>query len=78
MEWISVKDRLPELGIIVALMDCTTYRNNGDMKMNNPHVVQAGYLNEFGGGYWSVYGERGMEIDAFTHWMPLPEPPEAE
>ena len=75
MEWISVKDRLPELHIVVALMDCTSYRNNGNQEVNNPHVVQAGHLTHFGGNYWSVYGERGLEVDSFTHWMPLPEPP---
>ena len=78
MEWINIKDRLPELGIIVALMDFNRYRNDGDVEVNNPNVVQAGYLNHFGSDYWSVYGERGLEVDAFTHWMLLPDPPKEE
>jgi hypothetical protein len=30
-----------------------------------------------GSGFWSVRGERAIALQSFTHWMPLPEPPEA-
>ena len=73
--WISVEERLPEIGQMVVLMDINRYANNGELKVDNEHVVQAGYLNEFRTKYWSVYGERSLCLDAFTHWQPLPSPP---
>lgn len=76
-DWISVKDRLPELYQAVALMSVDRYANNGELPVNNPHIIAAGYLSEWGNKYWSVRGEQSLMLDAFTHWMPLPEPPEA-
>jgi hypothetical protein len=71
MEWISVDDRLPEDGLMVALMDKNRYTNN-PINIKNEHVVQCGYINDFHGRYWSIYGERAMEIKSFTHWCELP------
>lgn len=75
MEWISVKDRLPELHTMVALMDVTRYANNGNVQVDNEHVVQAGFLDEFGSKHWSLYGERALVLGAFTHWSKLDLPP---
>lgn len=75
MDWINIDDRLPELHKHVALMDTNRYANNGSLTLENEHVVQVGFLNDWGEKYWSVYGERGMSLNAFTHWHPLPEPP---
>ena len=74
MEWISIEDRLPNIGQMVTLMNTKRYANNGELKVDNEHVVQSGYLNNFGSDYWSVYGERALCLNAFTHWTPLPEP----
>ena len=63
-EWISVKDRLPEDGDVVLVC-------NVDMML--PTLCQwdareDGWL----GGKWT-FGR-----SAFTHWMPLPQPPKGE
>lgn len=47
--------------------DCECPDGVPDMK-----VTATGYLADFGGLYWSVFGERGLTIDSFTHWMPIP------
>ena len=71
--WISVEDRLPEPGLMVALLDENRWMNTGDDSEKN--VCQCGYLSCLGKPYWSIYGERGAVVNAFTHWMPLPEAP---
>lgn len=66
MEWISVKDRLPDKN-----GDFLAYVPNE--KDNTKERVETLYYmdinNWFKGDYYSrkVYG--------VTHWMPLPEPP---
>ena len=75
-EWISVKDDMPEKHEYVLLMADRYWSSPEgvpDMK-----VTVTGYLQEYGSGlFWSVFGELGMDLDSFTHWMPLPEPPNA-
>lgn len=76
-EWISVMEALPNNHKYCALMDTRSYANNGNRIVNNEHMVKAGYLTSIGGiRFWSCHGERGVEIDSFTHWMQLPDPPE--
>ena len=60
-EWISVKDRLPEVWqkVIVAI------RVNGDS------IVDTGWWLEDGRTVVSL----GFIQNHITHWMPLPEPP---
>lgn len=69
VEWISVKDRLPEFydWVLVAVESVagpsiivTAYRNRL-VKMEDWHWWWFGYPSEIG------------EV---THWMPLPPPPE--
>jgi hypothetical protein len=74
-EWIDINERLPELNVAVALLDVNTWMNTGDTEFSvNWHG--AGYLSEFGSKYWSVFGEpRSWDVNAVTHWMPLPPPP---
>ncbi len=62
-EWISVEDRLPEIGVEVIVCD-----NYGDVytdcltKMNTAWAKHSRYI-----------------IDLhYTHWMPLPKPPKKE
>jgi len=61
-KWISVKDRLPEEdGIYIAYPTMT----------GNVYPVRY-----FKGFHWRTI--MGSDVwDAPTHWMPLPEPPEA-
>lgn len=62
MEWISVKDRLPENDIwyLVCINRCLPF---------------AATLSE--DGIWQFEDESGNEENCtdVTHWMPLPEPP---
>ena len=76
--WVSVAERLPRYGQMVALIDIERYANNGDIKVDNEHVNMCGYLHNFGSDYWSIYGDRGTQVNAFTHWRPLPSPPTTE
>ena len=65
MEWISVKDRLPEQyeRVIVARV----------YEKGKPLQVEQGMLTA--GGWWKVYGTNVKKV---SYWMPLPEPPEEE
>ena len=60
-EWISVKDRLPELNKLV--LACNTV---GDIEI-------VSYYNE----KFMLYdgNEYPYEMRYITHWMPLPQPP---
>lgn len=65
-EWISVKDRLPELGIPVAIL------LDGNYML--PDIAYRS--SKIRGNPWcSRYAVR---VDSVTHWMPLPEPPKEE
>ncbi len=72
MEWISVEDRLPELGYYLILTD-------GDIQTAN-------FSNNFGTRWYGYFGmsenDMGMsctiEFKEVTHWMPLPSPPKQQ
>jgi hypothetical protein len=72
MEWISVKDRLPENGIFLVVV----YEWTGLLseKPKTPEVVIKRYS-----GYWHkkqcFYDTGGYENLEVTHWMPLPDAP---
>jgi hypothetical protein len=66
MEWISVKDRLPEhLEKILIVYE------------GSDNVLMANYKNGLVGmGFYVYYADGRMLIHTpVTHWMPLPEPP---
>ena len=70
-EWISVKDRLPEM--------------NGEYLCLwvNKSVSDAEYESIYGSfGYWFNFWEdeykEWISYDGITHWMPLPTPPKGE
>ena len=71
--WIDCKERLPEIGQYVILL-ADRYWNVPE-GIDDMRVTATGYLNKHGSLYWSVFGERGFDIDAFTHWMPIPPAP---
>lgn len=63
--WISVKDRLPEIG--TSILYCAFGRSVGE-----------GTYQGFDGNHhvWNMYAVSGTHWDdEVTHWMPLPEPP---
>ena len=78
-EWISVKDRLPELNeIVLAVL------NEPNKRLNYPYEEKTLLLFRRGYKYITGYEEKwerpfGAETrdynDEVTHWMPLPEPP---
>ena len=67
MEWISVKDRLPNERIMPVLAF------NGTAPIYNQHVFQATW---FGQDKYFLANDRALKyLGEITHWMPLPEPP---
>ena len=71
--WISVEDKLPqETGEVCRVVN---------LMMDNG-LETAGWLNDITGlGYFLDSRSsfiRQAPISRFTHWMPLPEPPEVE
>lgn len=56
MEWILIKDSLPEQGIDVLLFD------GGQ--------IYFGYFSEISEKF--IVGDDKVEINDFTHWMKLP------
>lgn len=64
--WISVKDRLPEQ--MKKVLTTVEYDFNGKHYRN----LKIAYYD--GNGKWEPLSRQTDEI---THWMPLPEPPEA-
>jgi hypothetical protein len=62
MQWISVKDRLPEVDEVYIGSD-------GTYVFPIYYLAKSTFRN---GSLWSWEGESYPEV---THWMPLPEPP---
>lgn len=60
MDWISVKDRLPEIGIPVLI--------------HNLHWAYGVVANYAGEGVWMDTWHQRMTYTP-THWMSLPDPP---
>ncbi len=70
MEWINVKDRLPEKGKNWETTFCLIYAKGGGILVR----PFDSYHN-----CWNDEDDDDYECDAvgglITHWMPLPEPP---
>ena len=72
MEWISVKDRMPDAyqPVIVHVRHTEEWRNT--VLTEHPwHVVEEDVW--LGDGWCNNADE---DIHEVTHWMPMPEPPE--
>ena len=65
-EWISVKDRLPENGYVIAFAEIGCEYLIGVLD-------EAAYV----GDGICCYGD-GVMMMCVTHWMPLPEPPKGD
>jgi hypothetical protein len=72
--WIKIIDELPAPLKLVALMECNSYMNMGNITDEQFPVCRVGYLDASlsGHSFWSCYGERGFTMDSFTHWAALP------
>lgn len=78
MEWISVKDRLPENGVEVLIYYATDiiqgFIYNGIWKgsVRTTECMNDGYVND------RTICKQNDYFDFVTHWMPLPKPPSNE
>lgn len=74
--WVPITpETMPEMGQSVALVNVNRWENCGGDKRRNIHAC--GYLEHAGcwRPYWSIRGQRPQELDSFTHWIALPDPP---
>ncbi len=63
-KWISVKERLPEIGKSVLIYY---------PKWDGDEIQTAKLKGD--GMMFDICGEFNIRVGAVTHWMPLPEPP---
>lgn len=63
-QWISVKDRLPEI-----CQDVLVYCKN------TQRVTIGRFAHWYDNDGWDIVGTKGRFNDIVTHWMPMPEPP---
>lgn len=68
MNWISIKDRLPDDRIQVLIY-------NGERCSVSSYLPE--YFNTFGFHQWSHWDEE-FDYDNISHWMSLPAPPQDE
>lgn len=67
--WISVEERLPEKGVAVLAYS----------RLWQGYEIAA--IKEATDGVWDVWETQDQDwfsIGDFSHWMPLPDPPEVE
>jgi hypothetical protein len=62
-EWISVKDELPDIGIIVRVLR--------QPHKNNEHLAYRVYMKHKEKYQWFL--DNGVEANNITHWQSLPE-----
>lgn len=75
-QWISVKDRLPDVAGMYVVTACDEWCSHGEGIWYDTVVVVADYS----GGCWN-WNDNGTDYDIddiVTHWMPLPEAPKGE
>ena len=85
-EWISVDERLPEVGVLVLVfVPPSKYQDHSDMRFDciDPNDDDAASWYEHNEHYEHFCciakppGSIGPSEKApYTHWMPLPPPPE--
>lgn len=69
MEWISVKDKLPEVDVPVLI----AYKGYNTGEVHNDGVAAVDQNGTW--GWWDGgYAEETVVVEV-THWMPLPESP---
>ena len=75
-QWVSCKDRMPEIIDNISSADVLIHLENGEQYAavligeDNENWIQA---------YWSTSDmHRDFECDEVTHWQPLPEPPKED
>ena len=77
MEWISVKDRLPddeqEVLVIAHGWDGRLVYVGSHKRVEAQKSWLTGITNK--SSEWSLWGWSYLKEPMVTHWMPLPEPP---
>lgn len=72
--WISIKDKLPEVGIGILITDGQVIAS---AKLDTLHA-KLGDLMWSGSGFCGYEWEFNFEDNAVTHWMPLPSLPSGD
>lgn len=85
MNWISVKDKLPEVdGRYLVLMNRSLYLKGSGIRVGDPPFINSIEIFRYhttpkAAGHivpsWDAKGFGGDLTKYITHWMPLPEPP---
>lgn len=75
-EWISVKERLPEINKHGYSEDVLLLSQVGRIEVSNIQKVKR--VVKWRGIEPVIETENGTPIEDFTHWMPLPEAPKGE
>ena len=78
MEWINVKDRLPDVDKTESQFETTTviaFASDGRVR---PMMYERAYVRGKTVRRWKWIWDRLYDGDKTTHWMPLPEPPKEE
>lgn len=65
MQWISVKDRLPEKDV--------PHSYSGDVFVTNGKKISSGYYSYPCESWFTYYDD--VSACYISHWMPIPEPP---
>jgi len=65
MEWISVKDRLPEQGVYIVFIPDMDNEEDDDISMEYYDSSETKWYDN----------QRCEDVYNVTHWMHLPEPP---
>ncbi len=76
-EWISVKDRLPELGEMVML-HIPSLGYGDDIRTGYMDRETADGVGDGPPFFFPLGHNAFFALDQVTHWMPLPQPPEGE
>ena len=80
MEWISVKDRLPddeqEVLVIAHGWDGRLVYVGSHRRVEAQKSWLTGITSK--SSEWSLWGWSYLKEPIVTHWMPLPEPPEED
>ena len=69
-EWISVSKRLPDVQVNVLLSRPPEHRQS---RLRIMRLIDQGYEQ-----YWADDIGYTSPINSYSHWMPLPEPPEVK
>jgi hypothetical protein len=83
MEWISVKDRLPEYQTFCLVVTIANEYGETDMQsyalgiLERKRDIESLFINPLLNDMWFLDGAlKWVEKEYITHWMPLPEFPE--